>query len=81
MTTTRPSADELAAAVGRMRHLHDDLGVRTDFSFQAPGTPGDEGKARAQAAAVALERRRATRSASASSPARSPTAAPARCRR
>ena len=56
MTTTRPSADALAAAVARMRHLHDDLGVRTDFSFQAPGTTGDEGKPNEQAAAVALER-------------------------
>ncbi len=56
MATTRPSAAVLAAAVGRMRHLHDDLGVRTDFSFQAPGTAGDEGKPDAQAASVALER-------------------------
>ena len=56
MATTRPSADQLAAATARMRHLHDDLGIRTDFSFQAPGMPGDEGKPKAQAAAVALER-------------------------
>ena len=56
MATTRPSDDQLAAAVARMGHLHDDLGIRTDVSFQAPGTAGDEGKPAAQAAAVALER-------------------------
>ena len=56
MTTTRPSPDQLAEAVGRMRHLHDDLGIRTDVSFQALGTSADEGKPKDQAAALALER-------------------------
>ncbi len=53
--TTRPADATLAQAVARMRHLHDDLGIGTDYSFQTT-TASDEGKPSEQAAAVALER-------------------------
>jgi len=56
MTTTRPSADLLAAAEERMRHLHD-LGIRTVISFQDPSGIGDDGKPDESAAAVVLERK------------------------
>ncbi len=56
MASTQPTAGELAAAVGRLRHLHDDLGVRTDFSFQDPRLAGEEGQGPDVAAAVAVER-------------------------
>jgi len=55
-TATRPSESAVAEAIGRMRHLHDDLGIRTDFSFQTTAPAGDEGQPGEQAAAVALER-------------------------
>ncbi|MGA3068099.1 MAG: tyrosine-protein phosphatase [Tepidisphaeraceae bacterium] len=55
MATTHPSPQDLTAADARMQRLYD-RGIRTVISFQNPSAPaGDDNKAKATKATVALE--------------------------